>query len=273
MPNVDPTPLPGHDAVHTTDETVAGLRRELVRLRAATAGLGLAMAAAFIMGAGGGPGGQEVLRVERLEIVEPDGSLAFVLSGSAHPAVATIDGVPILAGQEEERRNPAFIFFDGKGDEVGGMLFRNESGPEGNSALRHFSLDGYKQDQTVVLHHYQGPGGSHAGLSVTDRPTDVTLPEAFRRMGVEMPATRQAMNEAIGRIPEEERGALLGELFGGANRVFVGTLPDGTAILRLRDPEGRARVEIGVPAGGSPYLRILEEDGSLQWEAAGPAPG
>src|SRR5262245_6008894 len=65
-----------------------------------------------------------VLSVERLEIVEPDGKPAFVLANSQRPIAATIDGQPTMAGQEEERKGiPSIIFFDGKGDEVGGMLF------------------------------------------------------------------------------------------------------------------------------------------------------
>jgi hypothetical protein len=99
------------------------------------------------------PAIQQVIRAERVEIVEPDGTLAFVLANSQRPEPATIDGQVIMTGQEAERRTPSFIFFDGKGDEVGGMLFR--TGPGDGVASRHLSLDGWKQDQTVVLAHYQ----------------------------------------------------------------------------------------------------------------------
>ena len=45
-----------------------------------------------------------VLTVERLEIVEPNGSFAIVLANSERPTVGTIDGEVIMEGQEEERR-------------------------------------------------------------------------------------------------------------------------------------------------------------------------
>jgi hypothetical protein len=86
---------------------------------------------------------QEVIRVERLEIVEPDGTLAFVLANSHRPAPATLDGRVIMAGQEAERRTPSFIFFDGRGDEVGGMTFSTGAPGGGPVASRHISLDGW----------------------------------------------------------------------------------------------------------------------------------
>ena len=118
----------------------------------------------------------EVLAVERLEVVEPDGTLALVLANSQRPVAAMLDGQQIMAGQEEERRGtPSIIFFDGKGDEVGGMLFGTSENPNGFSAARHLSSDAYGQDQTVVLAHYQDPRGSTAGLTVSDRPEQSIL--------------------------------------------------------------------------------------------------
>src|SRR6188474_2274539 len=78
-----------------------------------------------------------VLSVERLEILEPDGKPALVLANSQRPIAATIDGQTIMAGQEEERRGiPSIIFFDGKGDEVGGMLFGVRETSNGYSVTR-----------------------------------------------------------------------------------------------------------------------------------------
>jgi hypothetical protein len=204
----------------------------------------------------------EVISVERLEIVEPDGQLAFVLANSHRPAPATIDGQVIMEGQEEERRTPSFIFFDGKGDEVGGMLFRTESTPDGGVAARHLSLDGYKQDQTVVLAHYQDPGGAASGLFVSDRPTDMTILEAMAELGLEPGATRDEMERAMQALPEEERGQQLGELF-GVDRLFVGSSREDQASVLLRDGQGRPRILLGAPADGDPFIRILDEAGDI----------
>lgn len=254
---------------HPSPDPAGGLgdlHRQVARLRMATGLLALVLITVVVVGAARPLTTSGVIRAERIEIVEPDGTLALVLANSARPAVATLDGVPILAGQEEERRNPSFIFFDGKGDEVGGMLFRNEATPEGGVAVRHLSLDGYKQDQTVVLHHYQDPRGTHAGLSVSDRPQDASLADAFRGLGLDMPVDRADLEEAMMAIPAAERGPHLASLFGGANRVFVGTTRSGQAVLHLSDAQGRRRVALGVADDGPAFLRLYNADGSVAWE-------
>ena len=59
------------------------------------------------------------LAVERLEILEADGSPAIVLANGQRPIAGTIDGRQTMQGQEEERRGvPSITFFDGKGDEA-----------------------------------------------------------------------------------------------------------------------------------------------------------
>lgn len=206
------------------------------------------------------PEAPDVLSVERLEIVEPDGSLALVLANSRRPVAATLDGEVVMEGQEEERRGvPSIIFFDGKGDEVGGMLFGVEKTADGYSAVRHLSLDGYKQDQTIVLAHYQDPSGSRSGLSISNRPEHSIL-DAQEQLGLEPGASREQMVEAIQRLPEDERAARLRELF-GVNRAFFGSNSDGTATLVLKDGDGRDRVVIEAPREGDPSIVLLDDEG------------
>jgi hypothetical protein len=264
-PEVD-APPDATDSPPSSPELQA-LKRQMTHLRLAVGGLALLILAGVATGAVGISPTDEVIRAERLEIVEPDGSLAFVLANSARPAPATIDGELIMAGQEEERRNPSFIFFDGQGDEVGGMLFSNTTSDDGFRASRHLSLDGYKQDQTVVLHHYQDSRGSASGLSVSDRPEDLSILDALRALGLEPGASRQELQSAMMEIPEEERGARLATLFGGAQRVFVGTARSREATVLLSDGQGRPRIHLGVPDDGEPFIRILNESGEtvMEW--------
>lgn len=204
----------------------------------------------------------DVVSVERLEIVEPDGQPAFVLSNSQRPPVATIDGDALLQGHAEERRKSNFVFFDGHGDEVGGMLFGNEETEDGFSATRHLSLDGYEQDQTVRLFHSQNPEGATSGLSVTDRPEDLSLEESFAALGLELPVDRADARKAMAEIPEEARADSVRELF-GVSRVFLGSDGSDRAELILRDGEGRPRVVLAAPEDGEPSLRLLDEDGNI----------
>ncbi len=242
------------------------LERKLGQLRTAVVLLGIALVGVATLGVGLVRPATDVLRAERLEIVEPDGTLAFVLANSARPEAATIDGVKLMEGQEEERRSPSFTFFDGKGDEVGGMMFRNQVSDDGISAARHLSMDGFKQDQTVVLHHYQDRRGSYAGLSISDRP-DHSILEGFRSLGLEPPVSRDDLNAALMALPPEEQGQRVVEAFGGAPRAFVGRTWGGDAALVLSDGQGRPRIELRVPEEGDPVLRILDVDGNpvLRW--------
>jgi hypothetical protein len=202
-----------------------------------------------------------VLALERLEIVEPDGKPALVLANSQRPIGATINGRQIMSGQEEERRGiPSIIFFDGKGDEVGGMLFGvRETANGGYSVTRHLSLDGYKQDQTVVLAHYQDPKGSTSGLTISDRPEHSQF-DTFRQLGLEPGASREQLTAAIQAIPEDQRAARRRELF-GTTRAFFGSARSGEARLDLRDGQGRVRIVIEAPETGEPSIRILDEIG------------
>lgn len=201
----------------------------------------------------------EVLEVERLDIVEPDGQPAFVLANSERAVPATIEGRVLLEGQERERANPSFIFFDGHGDEVGGMLFRNRETAEGFQATRHLSMDGFRQDQTVVLTHSQDPGGARSGLQVNDVPGRSIL-ETLAELGLEPPATRQELDAAVDSLAGEEGEAGVRRLF-GVDRLFVGSDRANEATLVLRDGAGRPRIRLGVPDEGDPYVRVLDEEG------------
>jgi hypothetical protein len=185
----------------------------------------------------------------------------LVLANSQRPIAATINGQVVLAGQEEERKGvPSVIFFDGKGDEVGGMLFGVRETTSGYSAIRHLSLDAHEQDQTVVLAHYQDPSGSTSGLTVSDRPTHSQL-DTMSQLGLKPSPTRDDLTAAIRALPEEGRGARLRELFGTA-RAFFGTSRTGEATLVLRDGQGRQRIILETPKEGAPSLRILDETGN-----------
>lgn len=239
----------------------AELRKSVRQLQAFVAILLVAFLASTSWLALRSPSIPSVISVERLDIVEPDGSPVFVLANSQRPAAATMNGQVLLQGQEEERKGvPSFIFFDGKGDEVGGFILGERTTPEGYSATRHLSLDGYQQDQTVVLAHYQSPQGASAGLRISDRPLDLSLLEAFADLGLAPSPTRQEMEAAIQTIPEAERAEKLRALF-GVSRLFVGSDTERNASLVMRDGTGRPRIIISVPEEGEPSIQILGEDG------------
>ena len=240
---------------------LSALRREVSLLRWSLIALAVIAGGALAWLAVKPPALPAVLAVERLDIVEPDGQRAFVFANSQRPVAATINGQTLMGGQESERRMPSIIFFDGKGDEVGGMLLGNSDGEGGPVATRHLSFDAFEQDQTVVLAHSQDARGSTAGLTISDRPSHSML-DTLAMLGLRPGATRAEFTAAIQAIPADERAARRRELF-GIERAFFGSERDGAARVELRDGAGRPRIVLEAPKDGAPAIRVLGEDGGV----------
>lgn len=238
----------------------AALRRQIARLQIVVACVAILWVVSTIWLLAKQPTIPSVLTVERLDIVEPDGSLALVLANSERPVAATIGGEVILGDQEEGRRgSPSMIMFDGQGDEVGGLLFGTRRSASGFSAVRQLTLDAYGQDQAVILRHIQDPRGSTSGLVVSARPEHSIL-DAMKQLGLQPGATGAEMQAAIAALPDESRAARRRELF-GVERAFLGAVPTGNTHLTLRDGQGRRRIVIDVPEDGEPSIAILDADG------------
>src|SRR5262245_47360602 len=158
--------------------------------------------------------------VERLNVVEPDGQLVLAMANTARLPD------PLVAGKsvKTNRTGPGLIFFDGKGWEVGGLIYGTEPTGDGYRAWGHFSFDQFRNDQVVYL-SYQDDGAAHksAGLYVFDRARTPTLDERMR------------MQDALAGATEDARAALKAKLrAASAPRVFVGS-ENETAMVRLRD--------------------------------------
>ncbi|HEX8118390.1 MAG TPA: hypothetical protein VF521_14025, partial [Pyrinomonadaceae bacterium] len=149
-------------------------------------------------------------------------------------------------------RSAGLIFFNEKGDEVGGLTF---SGNAGEGQYNSLTFDKFRGDQTVALQHLEGAGGDYfAGLTFND----VNLPTVELRDRV----------DAANRLPDEaarkaalkemkERGDFL------VNRLMVGRGRDKSAFVTLADAKGRPRIKISVAADGSPRLDFLDESGKV----------
>lgn len=201
----------------------------------------------------------EEIDVERINVVEKDGALKLVISNKARQTPVVVDGKTY--GQPGERW-PGLIFFNEKGDEVGGLHFGGNTGEGQHSS---FTFDKFRGDQTVALQHLEGAGGDYfAGLSFND----VNLPtvDFLARM------------DAVKRLPDEAaRNAALKEMRERGdfivNRLMVGKGRDKTAFMTLADAKGRPRIRISVAADGNPRIAFLDEAGKVTYslpEAGGP---
>lgn len=197
------------------------------------------------------------LAAERIDIVEPDGGLAIALSNSKTSAKLRFDG-EILHGASN-RDIPNIIFFDGKGDEVGGLAFANYKEKDAPfQAIRHLAFDGFRQDEVITMSHFVQNGKSRKGVYIYDRP-DIPIMDALRESGIDPNDTPDILGKKLKRFKEKnpERHE---ELWGNPRRVAVQTNEDNEAELLLGDAQGNIRLRFVVKPEGAAFIEFLDEE-------------
>ena len=183
------------------------------------------------------------ITVERLNVVEKNGQLVAV--------IANTDRMPdpIVGGKTfKTERPPGMIFYNGIGDECGGLVFGAATGENARAGDKYgayggFSLDQYKQSQAIGLIYNDHSGSREVGLKVWDRPETsqsefIEKGDVIRKMpeGPEKEAARKSLRES-GFSP---------------TRIFVGKNREREAKVTLYDAKGNARINMIVDAAGVP---------------------
>ncbi len=192
----------------------------------------------------------EEINVERINIVEKDGKLKMVISNKARQHPGIIDGKYF---KEREGKRPAgMIFFSEKGDEIGGLTFRGNTGAGQSSSL---TFDKFRGDQTVRFFHAENKdGGYFAGIRVNDQ--NLPLVETMAKMEeINKLPTREAATEALKRMSEKGQAP--------NRRLILGRAYDKSSFVNLYDARGRSRIAMSVQADGNPTLNFLDEKGKV----------
>ena len=189
--------------------------------------------------------------VERLDVVDANGTLRMVISNKdrMHPGV--IDGVTI----DRPRPVAGMLFFNESGDEVGGLTY---TGVETNGVRRAnagIMFDQFKQDQTIGFTYSEGNGRRSAGFQVWDR-SDSSLGDLVRQLNAANKLTDPAEKQ---KALEAARAAAPP----GPRRVFVGKTSDKAATVSLSDADGKPRINITVDATGNPRIEFLDANGKV----------
>ncbi|HEX6322856.1 MAG TPA: hypothetical protein VFZ36_03950 [Vicinamibacterales bacterium] len=228
----------------------ASLRRQLFFLRAYTALSSLVLvmlcAAAFTQSS------QRFghITVERLDVVDADGTLRMVISNKdrMHPGV--------IEGRTIDRPRPVagMLFFNESGDEVGGLTYTGREVDGVRRANAGLMFDQFKQDQTIGISYSESGGRRSAGFQVWDR--------AETGLGALVDALNAA-NKLTGAERDKALAAARAAAPAGPRRVFVGKNTDKAAIVSLADADGRPRLNITVDATGNPRIEFLDRDGKV----------
>jgi len=192
------------------------------------------------------------LTVERLNIVDANGTLRMVLAGKdrMHPGV--MDGVTI----DRPRPVAGMLFFNDEGDEVGGLTYTGTAANGQGRANAGIMFDQWKQDQTVGISYSEANGRRSAGFQVWDRSDTVRLSELVTKLN------------AANKLPAgAQRDAAIAEIRAtappGPRRVFVGKTQDRAATVALSDSDGRPRLTLTVDASGNPRIEFLDDAGKV----------
>jgi hypothetical protein len=229
------------------------LRRELAVLRAyvvLSAGALLFVAVAAL-GQPAGPQRFGEVTVERLNIVDANGTLRMVISNKdrMHPGV--IDGKTI----DRPRPVAGLLFFNDEGDEVGGLTYTGQEKDGHRRATSGIAFDQLKQDQIIALTYTEGNGERMAGLQLWDRPEarlSVLIDQLNAANAIADPAARAAAVQKVrAAAPPAPR------------RVFVGKNADRSAAVSLADAKGNSRLVLKVSAAGDASIEFLDESGAV----------
>lgn len=197
--------------------------------------LTIALAALLLMGMKpeGTKASFDELTVQRINVVEPDGTLRMVISN--HDRLPGI----IVRGKERpfERPQAGMIFLNDEASEIGGLIFggrRNAKGEIMDSGAS-LSFDRYEANQVVQLIGVDDKENRFAGLSVTDSPSGT---EVHRRIWV----GRGEDGASVVNIMDPQ----------GRKRIVMKVDADGTPSLVFLDAEGKVvsrMVPAAQPAG------------------------
>ncbi len=192
----------------------------------------------------------KTLTVERIDVIEPDGTLRMVISNQAMAPAPVIDGKTF---ERQGGDQAGIIFFNNDGDECGGLVYGNREIDGKPVAGGGMLFDRFRQDQVVGMSYREYDGQYAAGMNVWDRPErplSTTIEEV----------------EQLDGLPEAERQAAMQRMSDagkfGYSRGFVGRADDGSSVVTLKDSKGRTRLTLSVTQDGAAEIAFLDEHGA-----------
>lgn len=178
--------------------------------------------------------------VQRINVVEPDGTLRMVISDRARFPGA------IIKGKEYpfDRHTAGMLFFNDEGSENGGLIFGGQKNKDGTvSSYGHLSFDRYDQDQELNLEYLQDGSGQSTKLAFLDQP--------------DWPVTD------VLKLPRSQWTHFAATHPHSTPRLMMSRGEDGSVSLGLRDKEGHTRILIEVSSDGTPVIELLDPSGKI----------
>ena len=194
--------------------------------------------------------------VERINIVEPDGTLRMVISNRPRSIGPIYKGKPF--GYPGGTR-PGMIFFNDEGTENGGLTFTGRRRDDGTySSSVGMSFDQFNQDETLTLRYSDENGRKTSAITIAERDERDIYDLIMQRDSINKMTDSTARAEALRQLFGPRNGVPL-----AAPRVYLGRDRSRAAVLNLFDPSGRPRLRLKVDSLGSASVEFLDEQGTV----------
>ncbi len=201
----------------------------------------------------------ETLSVERINIIEADGTVKMLLTNTARfPTTEEVNG-RIL--NEDRKKRTGMLFFNEEGIEAGGFIYDGSKNERGHSAGMSLTFDKYDGDQVMQLLTVDEKRGDkrviRSGLAFNDRPefeTQERTSEIMREL-----AQIKDRTERQAKIVEYEKQGLIG----GAPRILLGKTAEQNNGLFLFAKDGSPRAMFFVDENDEVQLQFLNGKGEV----------
>lgn len=188
--------------------------------------------------------------VQRINIIESDGSLKMVISNKERQHPGICNGKVI---EREEPRAPGILFFNHLGDEMGGIMY-GENGKDGHFGT--FTWDKVRSDQTMGYRYIEDSEGNYeSGIQMWQRPNFPSEVELALRDSVSNITSDTERKKAIKELIEEGKIT--------RRRMFIGKNRNDDSVIEMLDKQGNSRLALMVSSDGTPQLIFLDEEGSI----------
>lgn len=165
------------------------------------------------------------ITVQRINIVEPDGTPRMILSNHAK-----LPGV-LVHGKEKplDRPQAGLIFLNDEGSEIGGLIFGGKKDKDGKvrDSGGSLSFDRYEANQVVQLLGVDDSEDRLAGLMVSDSPSGTDVRRRVWLGRGDDGAATLALRDGDGR-----------------QRIVMSVAEDGTSRISVLDADGKTVKEL-----------------------------
>lgn len=214
----------------------------------------------------------DTISVQRINIVEPDGTIRMVLSNNTRlPGVIQHGKEYPDFGERKASTAAGILFYDAEGSESGGLTFGGRTDEAGQiSRFGHFAFDRYEQDQMLTI-------------SASDDGTNYVSSINFNQVPSWSIVDYLELRLRIQDLPQEEQDRLIEEFYethpidnAGPRALFASvnapSLPDqNLSTLRFYDRSSTERLRTGLDAQDDPSIELRDANGNVTYTIP-PAP-